>query len=100
MDRDDPGVGRLRRPDAARIHRERAPVLSAAPRPPATSASVTASSTSRRLALAAIQTSCSARAGPAYSRSSGRTPRTQASGPSIALITSATVISAAGLASQ
>ena len=60
------------------------------------SASVTASSTPRRLARTATHTSRSGSAEPAYSTSSGRTPRTFASGPSTARITSASVISAAG----
>ena len=40
------------------------------------------------------------RAGPVYSISSGRTPRTLAIGPSSARTTSATLISAAGFASR
>src|SRR4051812_3841195 len=48
--------------------------------PDATSASVTDSSTARRLARTAIQTSCRAAAAPTYDVSSGREPWTTASG--------------------
>ena len=61
---------------------------------------MTASRTARRLARTATQTSRSGSADPAYSIDSGRTPRTFASGPSTARITSASVISVAGRASQ
>ena len=68
--------------------------------PRATSASVTCSSTARRLARTATQTSRSASALPSYASWSDRTPRTFASGPSTARITSASEISPAGRASQ
>ena len=68
--------------------------------PAATSASVTVSSTARRLPRTAIQTSRSGSATPAYSTCSGRSPRTFAIGPSTARITSASVISAGSFASQ
>ena len=64
--------------------------------PRARSASVTCSSTPRRLARTATQTSRRRSALPAYSTCSERTPRTFASGPSTARITSASVISSAG----
>ena len=68
--------------------------------PAARSASVTSSSTLRRLARTATHTSRSGSARPVYSICSERTPRTFASGPSTARITSARLISAAGRASQ
>ena len=68
--------------------------------PAATSARVTDSSTARRFARIATQTSRRGSAAPSYSRVSGRAPRTFASGPSTARMTSAIVISAAGRASQ
>ena len=49
-------------------------------RPAARSASVTTSRTARRFARTATQTCCSGAAGPAYSTSSGRWPRTFAIG--------------------
>ena len=61
--------------------------------PATTSASVTDSSTSRTLARSASQTSRSGSQPPRYSISSGDSPRTVASGPSTARITSASVIS-------
>ncbi len=64
------------------------------------SASVTCSSTPRRAVRRSSQTSRSGSAEPVYSSSSGRTPRTLAIGPSTARITSATVISSGGRASQ
>src|SRR5947207_1338207 len=69
-------------------------------RPAARSASVTTSSTARRFARTAIQTCWRAAAGPAYSTSSGRRPRTFAIGPSTARITSASEISSGGSDSQ
>ena len=57
-----------------------------------TSATVVASSTSRRLARTATQTSVSGAAGPGYAVSSGGMPRTAASGPSAARMTSASRI--------
>ena len=98
------------RPDRLRLHPQRGG-LSAGARPRgrrrgrpvtpaarrcATSASVTDSSTPRRLARTAIQTFRSGSAVPWYSSDSGRVPRTFASGPSTARITSASVISSAG----
>src|SRR5262249_17646344 len=68
--------------------------------PRARSAIVTCSSTARRFARTAIQTSRSRDAEPAYSTCSGPTPRTFAIGPPTARTTSATVISSAGRASQ
>ena len=68
--------------------------------PAASSASVTCSTTARTLARTAIQISCRSLAGPGYSTSSGASPRTLASGPSTARMTSASVISSAGWASQ
>ena len=62
----------------------------------ATSATVTCSSTARRLARTATHTSRNRSALPWYVISSERTPRTFASGPSTARITSASVISSAG----
>src|SRR5262249_2077277 len=59
--------------------------------PRARSAIVTCSSTARRFARTAIQTSRSGAAEPAYSTCSGPTPRTFAIGPSTARTTSATV---------
>ena len=57
------------------------------------SASDTASSTARRFTRTANHTRVSGSAGPAYAASSGRCPRTDASGPSTARITSAIDIS-------
>ena len=68
--------------------------------PLARSASVTCSTTARTLARTAIQMSCRSLAGPGYSTSSGASPRTAASGPSTARMTSASVMSSAGWASQ
>ena len=67
---------------------------------PAISASVTCSRTPRMFVRSAIQTRCRAAAAPLYSSASGRSPRTAASGPSTARITSATVTSAGSRASQ
>ena len=64
------------------------------------SASVVASSTSRSATRVAIQTRWSSTAAPSYTASSGGAPWTSASGPSTALMTSATVTSVAGRASQ
>ena len=85
----DPGVG---------VARELGDSGGSSPR--ATSASVTCSSTERTLARSATQTSRSFAAEPSYSSCSGERPRTFASGPSTARITSATEISSAGRASR
>ena len=66
----------------------------------ARSAIVVRSSTLRRLARTAIQSSGKHAAEPEYRSVSGRCPRTFASGPSTARITSAGVISPGGRASQ
>ena len=57
---------------------------------------MTFSTTARTLARTAIQISCSGSAAPRYSTSSGASPRTLASGPSTARMTSASEISSAG----
>ena len=69
-------------------------------RPLTTSASVTSSTTERRLALSATQTVWRFSAAPTQFTSSGGSPRTLARGPSTARITSPTVISSGGRASQ
>ena len=106
---------RLRQPDAAddlqliepavsaaarRRGRRRSSAISAGSSPRATSARVTDSSTRRRLARTATQTSRSGSAVPENETSSERRPRTFASGPSTARITWARSISSAGRASQ
>ena len=68
--------------------------------PETRSARVTSSSTVRRLARTAIQTSCRCSALPRYSIASGGVDWTWAIGPSTARTTSAIVTSSAGLASQ
>ena len=75
-------------------------LISGGSSPAASSASVTCSTTPRTLARTAIQISCRCSAAPRYSTSSGASPRTLASGPSTARMTSASEISSAGLASQ
>ena len=75
-------------------------LISGGSSPAASSASVTCSTTLRTLARTAIQISCRCSAAPRYSTSSGASPRTLASGPSTARMTSASEISSAGLASQ
>ena len=67
--------------------------------PRARSASVTCSRTERSAARVAIHSSTNASSSPVAASSWGRTPRTDARGPSTARMTSATVISAAGRAS-
>src|SRR5437763_885944 len=80
------------------------PAARAAPpsgsRPAARSARVTASRTARKFARTATQTCCRGPAGPTYSTSSGRRPRTFAIGPSTARITSASEIWSGGSESQ
>ena len=86
----DPRLGVLRRGARPRSGRS----------PAARSASVTCSTTPRRLARTAIQTSLQRLGGAGVVDVLGRSPRTEASGPSTARMTSATVISSAGWASQ
>ena len=75
-------------------------LISGGSSPAASSASVTCSTTLRTLARTAIQISCRCSAAPRYSTSSGASPRTLASGPSTARMTSASEMSSAGWASQ
>ncbi len=75
-------------------------LISGGSSPAASSASVTCSTTLRTLARTAIQMSCRCSAAPRYSTSSGASPRTLASGPSTARMTSASEMSSAGWASQ
>ena len=102
----------VRLPPAARVRRWRLarfpgllfgasargrPSAACRPRP---SATVTCSSTLRRLERSAIHTCCSDSAEPTYSISSGRWPRTPTSGPSTARMICARLTSSAGCASQ
>ncbi len=96
----DPSARRCYRCGSHASGRAARSAMSAGRAPLARSAMVTCSSTERRAERTAIHIEMNGSCPPSACSSCGRTPRTEASGPSSTLITSATVIVSAGRASN